>query len=976
MADTTIDLSRPLPAPPDHSAYSRLCDNLEQRDRDGAQAFLDRLNADTALAALTAAIADASPYLSSLLERHPDFASDCFSSSPEDALQRLLAETATVAFTSQGEADVMLRLRDLKARSALLVALADITANWTLDETTAALTAFADAAVGAAIDWLLLEAQRTGKVELSDPQRPGVGSAYVVLAMGKHGARELNYSSDVDLIVLYDAELAPLCDGVEPSSLFVRITRGLVKILQERTRDGYVFRTDLRLRPDPRATNVAISLEAAALYYENMGQNWERAAMIKARPIAGDISAGAEFLERVAPFIWRKYLDFAAIADIQSLKRQIHAFKGHSEVAVAGHNIKLGRGGIREVEFFAQTQQLIAGGRVPALRGSRTVSMLYGLADHRWIDTATASRMDSAYTFLRMVEHRLQMVDDEQTHTLPSEPERLESVSRFCGFDDLKTFSETLLGHLRTVQGHYAALFEAASALGDEHGSLVFTGGEDDPETIENLSRMGFDKPSEISAAIRGWHFSRVPAMRSARSRELLTEIMPVLLEALARTGNPDQAFLAFDRFLSGLPAGVQLFSLFNANPPLLHLLSDILGSAPRLADFLSHRPRIFDAVLDPGFFGPLPGDEEIRAGVERAVTKTQIFEEVLDRARVHGREQRFRIGVRLLSDTIAADEAGRAYSILAESLIARLTDIVRNEFELQHGTVDGGELAVVAMGNLGGRGMNATSDLDLMLIYDHAPDAGASSGDRSIMPSQYFGRLTQRLINAISAQTSEGRLYEVDMRLRPSGNKGPIATHVDSFTAYHRESAWVWEKMALTRARAIAGDARLVETIDQAVRCILQTPRDRDAVAGEVAAMRERIAEEKPASRSWDIKHVRGGLIDIQFICQFLQIALAHERPELLDQNTAAVIEQLGQYDILPERSVQELADAHRLMDELNHILKVCLQDEFDPESAPEGLNSLLLRAADMPDIAVLDAALSDAQKSVKSVFNQVVNV
>ena len=380
------------------------------------------------------------------------------------------------------------------------------------------------------------------------------GSGYVVLAMGKHGAFELNYSSDIDLIVFFDPERsAPITS--DPSPHFVRLTRRLVKILQERTGDGYVFRVDLRLRPDPRATNVAIALEAAAQYYESMGQNWERAAMIKARPVAGDLEIGAEFLERISPFIWRKYLDYAAIADVQSLKRQIHAFKGHGEIAIAGHNIKLGRGGIREIEFFVQTQQLIAGGRAPHLRGNRTVAMLSTLREHDWITEDVARDMTEAYEFLRMVEHRLQMVADEQTQTLPTDIDALEDIARFSGYAGYEPFAGAMLYHLDTVQGHYAALFEAAPSLGDDQGSLVFTGGEDDPETLETLSMMGYERPSDVAAIVRGWHFGRSPTTRSAKARELLTEIMPVLLDALARTGQPDQALIAF-RPVSDGPSG------------------------------------------------------------------------------------------------------------------------------------------------------------------------------------------------------------------------------------------------------------------------------------------------------------------------------------------------------------------------------------------------------------------------------------
>ena len=968
MTQPLCELIAPQQPPSDPSVAARVLDGLRAKAAEpgGEQhsALMTFIDADEASGHLIELIAGSSPYLRRLVERDPGFALHCLRTAPDRTLEEIIDATRRTSEEADTEAALMTALRLLKAQSALAIALADISGAWDLDRTTGALSDFADAALSAAVDWLLRQAGGEG-----DPT-----AGYVVLAMGKHGAHELNYSSDIDLIVLFDPERAALPEGAEPSTHYIRVTRKLVKVLQEPTGDGYVFRVDLRLRPDPRATGVAIALEAAAQYYESMGQNWERAAMIKARAVAGDIAAGEEFLERVAPFIWRKYLDFAAIADVQSLKRQIHAFKGHGEIAIAGHNIKLGRGGIREIEFFVQTQQLIAGGRAPHLRGNRTVAMLHTLAESDWIAPEVADEMTAAYEFLRMVEHRVQMVDDQQTHELPKDAGDLERLARFCGFDSTDAFSERLRHHLETVQAHYAALFEAAPALGDEHGSLVFTGGEDDPETLETLIRMGFERPSDVSAAIRGWHFGRFAATRSAKARERLTEIMPVLLDALARTGQPDQAFIAFDRFLAGLPAGVQLFSLLKANPKLLSLVADILGTAPRLAGILSRQPKVLDAVLDPGFFGPLPRRADLDAVIDMAIPAGGALEEALDRARVIGHEQHFRIGVRLLSASVGVTEAGRAYSGLAASLIGRLFAVVAREFEAVHGRLSGGAVSVVAMGKLGGREMTASSDLDLMLIYDHDADAKGSDGAKPLTPGQYYIRLTQRLINALSVQTAEGGLYEVDMRLRPSGNQGPVATHISSFIDYHAASAWTWEKLALTRARPIAGDPALIDRIEVAVRNTLCQRRDHAETASDVVGMRGRIAKEKPADGIWDLKMAPGGLVDLEFIVQFLQIVHAERMPQILDQNSEGGLEKLAAEGVIEEAAARDLLDAHRLMGALTQVLRLCLSTGFAPDAAPQGLKSLLLRAADVPDFSLLESALSDAHIKVKSHFDQIV--
>ena len=479
--------------------------------------------------------------------------------------------------------------------------------------------------------------------------------------MGKYGAHELNYSSDIDLIIFFDREVAPLSSDVEAAAFFVRLTRDLVHIMQERTADGYVFRTDLRLRPDPGSTQAAISTGAAFRYYESLGQNWERAAMIKARPVAGDIDAGKAFLNALGPYIWRKYLDYNAIADIHAMKRQIHAAKGHGQIAVAGHNLKLGRGGIREIEFFVQSQQLIAGGRQRALRSRQTLEALDRLTVYDWISPKVRDDLSAAYRYLRRMEHRLQMMADQQTHTLPSSPQELARFARFAGYAQLEDFEHELRQTLQTVQKHYAALFESTPELTTSRGgNLVFTGDAEDPATSETLVKLGFKNASTAIATIKGWHYGRYPAMKSARARENLTEFTPALLEALGHTGDPDLALSTFDKFLSELPTALQLFAMLRANPNLLQLVAQIMGSAPRLARLLTRRRRIMDAILDPGYLGDKPTDEDLRRHITQEILDAGSYEDRLNRARIVGQEQMFLIGVQLLSGQLTPQQAGR----------------------------------------------------------------------------------------------------------------------------------------------------------------------------------------------------------------------------------------------------------------------------------------------------------------------------
>ncbi|MEG9883787.1 MAG: bifunctional [glutamine synthetase] adenylyltransferase/[glutamine synthetase]-adenylyl-L-tyrosine phosphorylase [Hyphomicrobiales bacterium] len=921
------------------------------------------------------AIFYAAPFLRDTIMRDPGFTAVILAApDPAAILDGVIADLAAQLAAASDEKTLKETLRCSRLRMALGVGLLDLGNVWTAREVSEGLSAFADAAVGGAVDWLIRDSMGKGAIIGLDPRRPGRGSHYIVLAMGKYGARELNYSSDIDLVVSYDPKAAPLAADIEASRFFVRLTRKLVQALQDRTAQGYVFRVDLRLRPDPRATNVAIAVETVARYYENFGQNWERAAMIKARPVAGDLAAGAALLGRLSGFIWRKHLDFAAILDVQSLKRQMHSAKGCGSVAVRGHNIKLGRGGIREIELFVQTQQLIAGGRTPALRGRMTLEMLDMLAQTGWIAAATADEMKAAYRFLRAIEHRLQMVNDEQTHSLPTDEDVFSRFVAFAGYIGDRAFETALESVLKTVERHYSALFEHSSGLGACSSNLVFTGTGDDPGTLETLSRLGFVKVLEIAATIRSWHFSRFPATRSARSRGRLTEIMPALLRALSKVDDPDGAFFAFDRFLSGLPSGVQIFSLLWSNPKFLDLIAMIMGTSPRLARELSRRPQIFDAVLDPDFFGPFPKAEAIAHLVEDAFDGAAMLEERLDRARIIGHEQMFRIGVRVLSDTVDAAEAGCAYTRLADRLAAQLFKACRDEFAQVHGHLPGGEAVVLALGKWGGCEMTAKSDLDMILIYETADDAAMSDGPKPLMAGRYYVRLTKRLVAALCAPSAEGILYTVDMRLRPSGKAGPLATHIASFATYHKESAWGWERMALTRARIVAGDARLSQEVEKTISAILRQPCSTRKLRRDVGAMRRHLIKEFGARGRWDIKHARGGLTDIEFITQFLQLAHGARHEPILHHNTATALKRLAGEGLLGAAPLNLLLSAHEFYQRLTQVMGLCMPDGVGPEKMPRELVGLLLKACYEPDLSALESRLADTKERVFALFENIV--
>ncbi|MCR4282560.1 MAG: bifunctional [glutamine synthetase] adenylyltransferase/[glutamine synthetase]-adenylyl-L-tyrosine phosphorylase, partial [Bauldia sp.] len=687
-----------------------------------------------------------------------------------------------------------------------------------------------------------------------------------------------------------------------------------------------------------------------------------------------DQKAGEAFLAELTPYIWRKYLDYAAIADIHSIKRQIHDHRGHEEVAVAGHNIKLGRGGIREIEFFVQTQQLIAGGRDPELRGRRTTEMLAALTKKGWIDKATRDDLTRSYLFLRQVEHCLQMVADEQTHTLPEDDAGLATIARMAGYADVDRFGEALLATMRAVRDRYVRLFEAAPSLTSAGGSLVFTGDADDPDTLATLARLGYRQPPDVTRAVRAWHFGRYPATRSASARERLTDFVPVLIEALARTESADAAFAAFDRFLARMPAGVQLFAILQSNPGLLDLLATILAVAPRLAETIIHRAHVLDALIEPAFFGTLPDKKTLDQRLAMTLAEAKSFEDLLDRARIFGQEQSFLIGVRVLAGTVGVRNAGYVYSDLADMLIAALLDAIRREFEKTHGRMKRGEVALLAMGRLGAREMTAASDLDLLLLYDHDGKAQASDGARPLPGGQYFARLTQRMIAALSSPTAEGTLYAVDLRLRPSGNAGPVATHIDGFAAYQAKEAWTWEHMALTRARPVAGDKRLMARARDAITKIVAKPRDPKKVIADVLEMRAMIEDAKGGEGVWDLKQAPGGLIDIEFIAQSLQLIHAADHPEIVSTETEAVLSAAAKAGLLPANEADILLPALRLYQALIQILRLCVDGVFKPGEAPRGLLERLARAGELPDFATLAAHVRETEAAVRQSFERLI--
>lgn len=796
---------------------------------------LDRF--DATLRPLLTGTASLAPYLSGLIVKEADWLVEAVEA-PEAALAGLLRAPQELNTET-----VNAGLRQGKRRVALLSALADLGGAWSLEEVTGALTDYAGAATHAALRVALTAQIKRGKLPGMTEEDAQTGAGMTVLAMGKMGAGELNYSSDIDLICLFDESRYDAEDFQDARAGLIKATRAMAASLSEITGEGYVFRTDLRLRPDPAVTPVCVGLLAAERYYESLGRTWERAAYIKARPCAGDIGVGDAFLNTLRPFVWRRHLDFAAIQDAHDMRLAIREHKGlGGPITLPGHNMKLGRGGIREIEFFTQTRQLIAGGRDPELRLRGTKEGLSVLAAKGWVPQEAADTLSDHYTFHRTVEHRLQMVRDAQTHKLPQSPEGMERIAALMDMG-----VSALEGELRD---RLSAVHEITEGFFTEARGPALA------ETTHSFDKSVMD----------AW--PNYPALRSDRGAELFERLKPELLARLGQADKPDEALLAFDGFLAGLPAGVQLFSLLKANPQLADLLINIVSVSPMLAGHLSRNAGVLDAVIGGDFFKDWPGEDSLADDLAARLATLNDYETQLDSARVWAREWHFRIGVHHLRGLTDGAQAGAQYSDLARAVLRALWPVVISEIARRHGPPPGKGAVIVGMGSLGAGCLTAQSDLDLIVIYD-ADGVDASDGPRPLPARQYYARLTQALITAMSAPMAQGRLYELDLRLRPSGNKGPVATSLESFASYQKDEAWVWEHLALTRAQVIAGPQELAQTVEQLRTEILSGGHDLVQVCTDTAQMRARIAAAKSPDGVLDAKIGAGRLQDLELFAQ-----------------------------------------------------------------------------------------------------------
>ena len=906
-----------------------------------------------------------SRHLLMLARANPDLVATAPAGGGADEIDRAISACEGDAVTLTDEPGMMASLRRLRQRTALCVALADMAGCEDVETQMAWLSRAADAAVRCGVTWLFGRAARRGQLVGADmpAHEGGRGCGWSVLALGKLGARELNYSSDIDLVLLHDPFDNPLVDRDNSQSFYVEMTRALVRLLSTATRDGIGWRVDLRLRPDPGATAVSIQREAAIGYYESIARTWERAAFIRARPIAGDLEMGHRFLADIQPFIWRQTLDYTVMDDMKMMLRRPAAGAGWE-----GHNLKTGPNGIRGIEFLTHVLQLVGGGRSPALRVGSTLPALRALAGDGWITPAQGDRLGRLYLSLRRTEHRLQMVADAQTHSLPRTGQAIDDMARFMGHDSGDDFLAALSATCDLVATDTShRLFDEGADAGD---TLLL----DDEEQLAGwLQSQGFQRPADIAATLSGWMAGRIATTRGDRARALLSRIMPSMLSHLSGAEDPDAAFAAFAGFVENLPASVQIFSLLDHNRDLTRLLGDILVLSPRLAGRLRRHPMLFDLVLFAAFFEALGPADDLEAELREAIAD-QPTELALDIVTRMTRERQFRAEVQALSGVADRRALGTALADTAEAAIRVTRDLAIADMRRRHGIIDG-DLAVLAMGRFGLGDLTATSDLDLVLVWDAPADAmsrGDAQGKRSLAASAYFTRLAQTLANWLGGATGEGKLFTIDLRLRPDGDKGSVAPSLARLKAYYHDEAWMWEKLALGKARLATPEARCGGAVIDSLTTVRTTALSRDSIAPPLHEMLRRLRAHYGDAPEWQLRKQPGGIGELDLLVQALRLQHADLfGNQALGADT--VLRQLAEAGRLPLDEAEALAAADRLYADLHHAMRLLLGTSAqDPQALPLPTRHFICGACDSPDIETLRGRLAAHQRQVERLFDK----
>ena len=903
-----------------------------------------------------------SPFLSGLLARDIAFA-QMLVTDFADAIGARILDQLAAADPGMSRSELMRLLRVSRNRVALIAAAFDCFGVWDVMRCARLLSDFADHAVRLTVSHLLAQSVAQGDLAATEAGDSG----YFVLAMGKHGARELNYSSDIDLIALYDPERVRYQGTKTAREHFTRLTHAMVSILESRNADGYVFRTDLRLRPDAASTPAALTADFALDYYRERGRTWERAAFIKARPVAGDLEAGKQFLERMTPFVWDEALDFRSVEDIRSMSEQIHDFHGHGEVQLAGQNVKLGRGGIREIEFFVHMHQLAYGGRNRRLRGAGVRSMLDVLEQEHHLMPREAETLKDAYALLRRVEHRLQMINDNQTQTLPESDDGLAHMAAFMNLASKETLEALLGGVFSQVHALYRARFNVPERQ-RQIAEAILAGNEGASDAVSALESADFVRPEAAVETLRGWLAGRHPATASEAVRVILGAVLEDVVEALGKTPDPDRALARLDAFLSRLPDDLPLFPMLRAHTWLLNLIAVVMGVAPRMADLLDANPHLLQAALDPSFFLPMPDQAALAAELEERLGQRGSFRERVDRAAAWADDRQFQVGVQALQNLVTLDEASASRSHIAGAVIKVLHSEIVSDLRRRQGEPTGRGCAIVALGDLGAGEMAFGSPLQMLLVADFDADAGQGQAAQ-----RFHGRTARRLAAALRRRTRAGALYQAALTLMPlSALEAAAASPAEVPLAGDGPDGSPVNLMTLSRATVIGGDPNAAEATTAVIHSILSAPRDDARLSLAMAEQRNRQSAAAAAEDPFELRTVRGGLRDLEIIARHLQWSHAHRSAAVLATGLASAFEALAAAGALTADEGQSLAAAVRLQRGVEAYLRLTWSHDAPVRDAPGTLKARLADALGCDDFDALEGRLRDAQQQAGAAFRK----
>ena len=849
-------------------------------------------------------------------------------------------------------------LRRYKQREYLRIGARDLMPSMTMEETVRELTALAEASLDAAYRFCRGAVEKEyGALNLPGFDRE---NRFTILGMGKLGGGELNFSSDIDVIFLFESDEGESSGGsrgkLAPREFFSAVGKRIIQATGNVTEDGFVFRIDLRLRPMGNSGPLVQSVHSSLLYYESWGQCWERAALIKARPVAGAIELGTEFLKELEPFVYRRYLDYTTVDELRHMKLRIE-----NELLSAGEkqrNLKLGYGGIREVEFFTQALQLVNGGYVPEVREPSTVPALAALAQQKLISTRERHLLVDAYRFLRQAEHKVQIVQEKHAHSIPEGKEEEQAFARRLGYRRRQNSSERQLfwrdhrRHTQAVRKIFDRLFYGAQkemeAESDSAARSVWNDLDRREDVVAELTQVGFKEPARAYNNLLEIRDGEVYAPPSTKRLRIMRTLGPALVDELTRSSNPDQAVFNLARFSHSIGGRTGFLTLLAENPKTLHVLITLFAESQFLTDLFLNRPELIDTLIRVDLTHVIKTREQMLGEMRVGLSQCGDTESKLNALRRYKNEEFIRIGLHDLGGAIELIQTLSQLSDLADASVEAVLDMTLAELTQNYGAVPNGRFTVIGGGKMGGRELDYNSDLDLIFVYDAGEQAQSDGGLHGALPAHdFYVRVGQKLLAYLSAPTEEGILYKIDMQLRPSGKSGPLVSSLASFREYHKSSSQLWERQALIKTRSVAGDKTLGAEVERITAAFAYGKGLAREDIAEIHHLRMRMERELAAENDnrFNLKKGRGGLVDIEFITQMLQLAYGHRFPKLRQRSTLAALQALHETKILKPGESRLLADGYLFLRKLDHRLRLERDQSIDAfEADPARLEGIAL--------------------------------